>query len=130
MRAFTARPAKAPPRALRGTRPARDLIRTVQGDCSVEVDANAYSVPWRLVGERVRVTVTAGMVRVFHGGREAAAHRACDGRRQRIIEPLHFEGLAGAGRLSLPDDGARRRPPNPTLLRPLAEYEAHIGGGF
>jgi transposase len=111
-------------------RAARDLMRTVQGDCSVEVDANAYSVPWRLVGERVRVTVTAGMVRVFHGGREVAAHRACDGRRQRIIEPLHFEGLAGARRVSFPDDAVRRRPQNPALLRPLAEYEAHVGGGF
>jgi transposase len=111
-------------------RAARDLIRTAKGDCSVEVDANAYPVPWRLVGERVRVTVTVGMVRVFHGGREVAAHRACDGRRQRIIEPSHFEGLAGARCLSFPDDVARRRPQNPALLRPLAEYEAHIRGGF
>jgi hypothetical protein len=110
-------------------RAARDLIRTVQGDCSVEVDANAYSVPWRLVGERVRVTVTAGMVRVFHGGQEVAAHRACDGRRQRIVEPSHFQGLAGARR-PIFADGAARRPQNPALLRPLAEYEAHIGGGF
>ena len=106
-------------------RAARDLIRTVQGDCSVEVDANAYSVPWRLVGERVRVTVTAGMVRVFHGGREVAAHRACDGRRQRIVEPSHFQGLAGARR-PIFADGAGRRPQNPALLRPLAEYEAQI----
>jgi hypothetical protein len=111
-------------------RAARDLIRTVQGDCSVEVDANAYSVPWRLVGERVRITVTAGMVRVFHGGREVAAHRTCDGRRQRIIEPLHFEGLAGGPRPIFADDAAWRRSHDAALLRPLAEYEAHVGGGF
>ena len=53
---------------------ARELTRIVQGDCSVEVDASAYSVPWRLVGERVRVTVTAQTVRVFHGAREVAVH--------------------------------------------------------
>jgi hypothetical protein len=111
---------------------ARELIRTVQGDCSVEVDANAYSVPWRLVGERVRVTVTAGMVHVFHGAREVAAHRICDGRRQRAVEPSHFEGLAGSPRRTPPGSPPERRwpLPHPALLRPLAEYEAHIGGGF
>ena len=31
----------------------RDLIRTVHADCAVVVDTNAYSVPWRLIGERV-----------------------------------------------------------------------------
>lgn len=47
------------PRSVDGIPPfhaARELTRIVQGDCSAEVDANAYSVPWRLVGERVRVT--------------------------------------------------------------------------
>jgi hypothetical protein len=39
---------------------ARDLVRRVGADCAVEVDGNAYSVPWRLIGERVRVTVGPG----------------------------------------------------------------------
>jgi hypothetical protein len=34
---------------------ARDLLRRVGVDCAIEVDGNAYSVPWRLIGERVRV---------------------------------------------------------------------------
>jgi hypothetical protein len=38
------------------------------------------------------------MVRVFHGRREVTVHRTCDGRRQRIIEALHFEAVAGARR--------------------------------
>src|SRR3712207_9563296 len=54
----------------------RELVRRVQSDCSVEVEANSYSVPWRLIGERVRVTVCGGMVRVSHAGREVAAHRS------------------------------------------------------
>jgi hypothetical protein len=33
---------------------ARELIRRVQTDCAVEIDGNAYSVPWRLIGETVR----------------------------------------------------------------------------
>ena len=53
---------------------ARDLVRRVGADCAVEIDGNAYSVPWRLVGERVRVTVGGGSVRVLHGGREVAVH--------------------------------------------------------
>jgi hypothetical protein len=31
---------------------ARDLLRQVGADCAIEVDGNAYSVPWRLIGER------------------------------------------------------------------------------
>ena len=33
----------------------RELTRRVATDCSVVVDTNAYSVPWLLIGERVRV---------------------------------------------------------------------------
>jgi len=29
----------------------------------------AYSVPWRLIGERVRVTIAGGVLRVHHAGR-------------------------------------------------------------
>jgi Mu transposase-like protein len=50
-------------RPLAGTPPfinARDLLRRVGADCAIEVDGNAYSVPWRLIGERVRVTVGGG----------------------------------------------------------------------
>ena len=114
-------------------RMARDLIRVVQNDCAVEVDGNAYSVPWRLVGERVRVTVTAETVRAFHGAQEVAVHRVSPGRRQRVVDPAHFEGLGGR----------RERPPRhdpaaepasslrpSVLLRSLAEYEALLGGGF
>jgi Mu transposase, C-terminal domain len=39
---------------------ARELFRRVQSDCAVEIDGNAYSVPWRLIGEMVRVTKGAG----------------------------------------------------------------------
>ena len=30
----------------------RELVRKVQADCAVEIDTNAYSVPWRLIGEQ------------------------------------------------------------------------------
>ncbi|WP_267964964.1 Mu transposase domain-containing protein [Cereibacter azotoformans] len=37
-------------------------------DCSVEVDGNAYSAPWTLIGERVTVIVAGADLRVQHAG--------------------------------------------------------------
>ena len=105
----------------------RELTRKVQADCAIEVDGNAYSVPWRLIGERVRVTVTADVLRVVHAGREVAVHAREGGRRRRVVDTAHFEGVAGSRSriIRLPTSE-----PEPALLRPLAEYEALIGGGF
>ena len=110
----------------------RELSRIVGNDCAVEIDPNSYSVPWRLIGERVAVTLAAGEVRIRHGACEVAVHRQAEGRRQRVVNRAHLDGVSGR-------DGAVRRPaievapvapPLPTLLRPLAEYEAAIGGSF
>lgn len=110
----------------------RELTRFVGNDCAVVVDTNSYSVPWRLIGERVAVTVAAGAVRIRHGVHEVAVHQQAQGRRQRVVERAHLDGVAGR-------DGAVRRdvvempsteaPPH-ALLRPLAEYEAAVGGHF
>jgi transposase len=110
---------------------ARELIRRVQSDCAVEIDGNAYSVPWRLIGEMVRATVADGTVRIHYGLHEVAVHPICAGRRRRVIDPAHFEGLTGfrashAGELAL----SPISPPAPALLRPLGEYEAIVGGSF
>ncbi|MBP0110423.1 hypothetical protein JWS04_04785 [Bradyrhizobium vignae] len=35
----------------------RELTRVVGHDCAVEIDTNSYSVPWRLIGQRVAVTI-------------------------------------------------------------------------
>jgi transposase len=123
-------------RPLSGTPPfisARDLLRRVGTDCAIEVDGNAYSVPWRLIGERVRVTVGGGSVRVLYAGREVAVHAELKGRHGRVTNDSHLAGIAGshgtAVRLTATSDGGLA-PSSPTLLRPLAEYEAAIGGGF
>jgi transposase len=110
----------------------RELIRRVQADCCVEVDRNAYSVPWRLIGETVRIEITAGRLRVLHGDREIAAHAQRLGRRQRVLDPRHFEGVAGAGARPVVATGPDREVMTaaPALLRPLAEYEAVVGGGW
>lgn len=101
----------------------RDLVRKVSSDCSVEVDGNAYSVPWRLIGESVAVTVTGPELRVAHAGQEVARHMLRAGRHGRVADPTHFAGI-----------GRRKVAPVPTepaaLLRPLSEYDAVAGGAW
>jgi hypothetical protein len=123
-------------RSLAGIAPfitARDLLRRVGADCAIEVDGNAYSVPWRLIGERVRITVGSGSVRVLHAGQEVAVHAELRGRHGRVTDDAHLAGIAGTKTrpiriLAEPDATAPEAVPD--LLRPLAEYEAAIGGGF
>ncbi len=107
----------------------RDLVRKVQADCAIDLDTNSYSVPWRLIGESVRVAVQAGRVIVRHAGVVVAEHPVCEGRRQRLVDRAHLAGVvgaAGAVRSEPPPPGM----PPPALLRPLAEYEAVAGGGW
>ena len=108
---------------------ARELVRKVQADCVVGVDGNAYSVPWRLIGESVRVVIAGDQLRISHAGREVAVHRRRPGRFQRVADPLHFAGVAGSGRRA----PAQIAPVSdtlaaPELLRPLLEYERLVGG--
>ena len=109
---------------------ARDLVRRVGADCAVEVDGNAYSVPWRLIGERVRVTVGGGGVRVLHGGREVAVHVELKGRRGRAVDDAHLAGVAGTKQRPIRLIELPAREAASTLLRPLSEYEAVVGGDF
>jgi hypothetical protein len=107
----------------------RDLIRQVRSDCTVEVDSNAYSVPWRLIGERVSVVLSNATVRIYHGPHEVAVHAALDGRRQRAIDPAHYSGIAATN--DIPACSRQTEPPALSdLLRPLSDYEALIGGAF
>jgi transposase len=108
---------------------ARELARKVQADCVIGVDGNAYSVPWRLIGESVRVLIAGDQLRISHAGREVAVHQRRTGRFQRAVDPLHFDGVVGSG----PRAPAQIAPVSdtvtpPELLRPLLEYERLVGG--
>jgi hypothetical protein len=107
----------------------RELVRRVQADCAIEVDGNSYSVPWRLIGQSVQVVVADGRVRIVHGGTEVAVHAETTGRRQRILDPAHFHGVAGVARPACAVEPAVALP-EAALLRPLAEYERVVGGGW
>src|SRR5262249_61261718 len=77
----------------------------------------------------VRATIMDSTVRVYHGPHEVAVHPICAGCRRRVIDPAHFAGLTGfrpsrASELAL----SPIAPPAPTLLRPLGEHEAVVGG--
>ena len=105
---------------------ARELVRKVQADCAVEVDGNAYSVPWRLIGERVRVVITGDHLRISHAGGEVAVHERRLGRFERVVDPAHFAGVAGFGGKVT----AKPPPEEAALLRPLLEYERIIDGAW
>lgn len=109
-------------------RQVRELVRRVQADCTIQIDANSYSAPWRLIGESVRVIVAEGRVRIQHAGAEVAVHAETAGRRQRVIDPRHFHGVAGAAPPAPAAPPAAA--PQPALLRPLAEYERIAGGAW
>jgi hypothetical protein len=115
----------------------RELVRRVQSDCAIELDTNAYSVPWRLIGETVRVVVVGGRVSIRHRGGEVAAHAETTGRRQRVVDSAHLAGIGRvrpAGPAEAPEGdtmaGPARGLASSELLRPLCEYERLVGGGW
>ena len=114
----------------------RELSRRVHSDACIELDTNRYSVPWKLIGESVTVVVAERQVRVLYVGQEVACHAQNEGRRTSIIERSHLVGIVGAhlvgvSWLARPNSAAAPAPVAPAeLLRPLAEYETVIGGGW
>jgi len=75
-------------------------------------------------------------VRVQYAGQEVACHAQNAGRRTSIIERSHLVGIVGAHmvgvswlpRSNMPATSSSPRPAE--LLRPLAEYETALGGGW
>jgi transposase len=113
----------------------RELTRRVHSDACVEVDTNRYSVPWRWIGHQVRVLLGDGQVRIHQAESVLAVHPEIPGRRQRVIDPRHLDGIVGAGQaraqpLAPAPAGAGVSAPPPALLRPLSDYETALGGGW
>lgn len=106
----------------------RELTRRVQSDACVEVDTHRYSVPWRLIGETVRVQLAERQVRIYHGPAEVARHPEQQGRRGRCIDPAHLEGIVARRAATASPSGPWPPLPEGELQRPLAEYEALAGG--
>ncbi len=105
----------------------RELVRRVHADLCVELETNHYSVPWRYIGEQVHLRAEGGELRILYAGKEIARHLLCAGRRQRVIEARHFDGVAVTRTQNLPLDSMARSSGG-ELLRPLSDYEALVGG--
>jgi len=108
---------------------ARELVRKVQADCVVGVAGNAYSVPWRLIGESVRVVIAGDQLRISHAGHEVAVHQRQAGRFTRVVDPVHFDGVVGSrSKAPLTTVPACEAVGASELLRPLLEYERAVVG--
>jgi transposase len=103
----------------------RELVRRVNAEGCIELDTNVYSVPWRLIGEIVTVIVSADTVVIEYAGEEVARPAELSGSRGRSIERSHLLG-GTLPPLAIDTPAA----PADALLRPLAEYEALVGGGW
>jgi hypothetical protein len=77
-----------------------------------------------------------GQVRIAHAETDLAVHAEVPGRRQRVIDPRHLDGIVGAGQARpeatppAANAGSLPTAPPPELLRPLCDYEAALGGGW
>jgi hypothetical protein len=111
--------------------PARErrLERRVATDCFVDVDTVRYSVPHRLVRERVEVLVGEAKVRIFFGGQVVAEHRRSSEPHARIVEPSHLAGLWRLDAAATETAAAPAESPLEAMGRSLRDYEAHLGGG-
>ena len=98
------------------------------------IDTNHYSVPWKLIGAEVTVQVDGGQIRIHHAGAEVACHGARLGRRERAVDRAHLHGIVPYRSDPALDIDTGAAPPivlpGIELLRPLAEYEQAVGGGW
>jgi transposase len=102
----------------------RVVQRRVANDAFVDVDTVRYSVPFRLVRDRVEVWVDAETVRVLHGGVQVAQHARSFEPHARVVDPEHHRGLwRRVNERYEPDQQLAK------LGRSLADYAAVVEGG-
>jgi transposase len=101
----------------------RRLSRRVSSDSFVDVDTIRYSVPHRLVRDRVEVLVREDSVCIFHGAALVAEHRRAVEPHTSVIDRSHFEGLWRRPTASATSDPSALK----ALGRSLADYAALVG---
>ncbi|WP_083458454.1 IS21 family transposase [Sandaracinus amylolyticus] len=103
------------------------LERRVANDCFVDVDTVRYSVPHRLVRERVQVHVGDEHVRIYRGAELVATHRRSRAPHTIVRDPAHFDGLIRAASSTTREPDAAPPPANvETFGRSLESYAACI----
>ena len=104
----------------------RRLSRRVSNDAFVEIDTVRYSVPHRLVRERLEVLVGETEVQVFHGAVRVAQHPRSFEPYSRVIDHSHFAGLWRPAAVDPPSSPLTSA--LGALGRSLADYAAVVGG--
>ena len=94
--------------------------RVVASDWLVAIDANRYSVPWRLIGKTVQVVRVGCAWHISHQGKLVAEHPVLSGRYQLSVLPEHGPGAAARNARKRFSDAL----PTPDALR--GRYEPHI----
>ena len=101
--------------------------RIVADDWLVSIDANRYSVPWRLIGKTVQVVRAGDHWRISYRGDQVADHVVLEGRHQLSIRPEHGPGATGRNvrrRFADAAPGACVAPATEAVeVRDLAVYE-------
>lgn len=102
--------------------------RVVAEDWLVAIDANRYSVPWRLIGKTVEVVRVGDSWQISYSGRVVAQHPVLAGRHQLCVDPAHGPGAIGRNaRTRFADLTPTRVTATPTLheveVRDLDVYE-------
>ena len=84
--------------------------------------ARQATVPWTLVGQRVRVSVAETTVRVYHGAEQVACHARCRSHHQGIVDPAHVADLRSL------EQAATMTPTRDSLVRTLDTYQRVVDG--
>jgi transposase len=108
----------------------RTLERTVANDALVDIDSVRYSVPHRLVKQKVQVVLDPEQVRIFAGSELVATHPRSLEAHTRVSDPLHYAGLYRVpSGLDLAQAGESGSGPLAALGRDLQDYADVIEGG-
>lgn len=100
--------------------------RVVADDWLVAIDANRYSVPWRLIGKTVTVVRVGARWQIAHGGQVVAEHPVLTGRHQLQVDPTHGPGAAARNartRFSTPASAPAAHGLHAVEVRDLEVYE-------
>ena len=102
--------------------------RVVAEDWLVAIDANRYSVPWRLIGKTVEVVRVGASWQISHRGQVVAEHPVLAGRHQLQVDPAHGPGAVARNArtrfgVSAPSATAHTHVLHGVEVRDLAVYE-------
>jgi hypothetical protein len=101
--------------------------RVVADDWLVSIDANRYSVPWRLIGKTVTVVRVGECWQISHLGKLVAEHAILIGKHHLSVDPAHGPGAVARNvRSRFASSSSAPTPATPLHdieVRDLAVYE-------